>query len=208
MTVAAKSPFISTTRQTVLAYHELAPEKPAYSYALSCGDFERHLRLAVELTNNSSGNHSPLLFSFDDGHISNYLHALPLLEKRSCKATFFIIVGRIGVHKDFMTWEHLKELIALGHTIEVHGWSHALLTRCSDVELDVELVRSKQVVEDRLGIHVTAVSAPHGRWDRRVVKACARAGYRQLYTSNPWIEQRSMEQLEIMGRLVVLQSMD
>lgn len=195
-------------RRTVLAYHELAPEKPAYSYALSCHDFEQHLRLAAELDNNSSFNNSPLVVSFDDGHLSNYVHALPLLEKYACKATFFVIAGRIGGHKEFMTWEHLKELVALGHRVEAHGWSHTFLTRCSDAELDVELTRCKETLEERLGIPVTALSAPHGRWDRRVARASAGVGYRQIYTSTPWIARREMEQVEIIGRLVVQQSMD
>jgi len=195
-------------RSTVLGYHELSSEATNYSYALTCRNFEEHLRLANELTGNSSDGQSPLVLSFDDGHISNYTAALPLLQKYSRKAIFFVIGSRIGEHQDFMSWAHLQELVALGHRVEAHGWSHTFLTRCSDAELRTELVRSRQVLEDRLGSPVTALSAPHGRWDRRVLKACAAAGYHQLFDSNPWSARHKLEQIEVAGRLIAVQSLD
>jgi len=194
-------------RSTVLTYHELSPKAPAYRYSLSCHDFEEHVRLAAQLQG-SSGHKAPLILSFDDGHISNYTHALPVLQKYSCKAIFFVIASRISESRDFMTWPQLKELIALGHRVEAHGWSHVFLTRCSDAELGVELSRSKAVLQDRLGVPVEALSAPHGRWDRRVVRACSEAGYRSLYTSTPWAAQRTIDQVEVIGRLMVIRSMD
>src|SRR5215471_5619025 len=195
-------------RQTVVAYHELSPDRTAYSYALSCRDFEEHLSLVTQLSDQSSDGNAPLNISFDDGHISNYSSALPLLEKYSRKAIFFVIVGRIGEDKDFMTWAHLKELVALGHRVEAHSWSHTFLTSCSDSELHNELERSREVLQERTGAPVTALSAPHGRWDRRVVRACAAAGYRQLYTSSPWSSRRALSDVELIGRLIAVQSMD
>jgi peptidoglycan/xylan/chitin deacetylase (PgdA/CDA1 family) len=192
----------------VLAYHELSSEATAYSYALTCRNFESHLQLAAELAENSGDGCPPLVFTFDDGHISNYTSALPLLQKYSSKAIFFVIGSRIGEHKDFMTWEHLRELVALGHRVEAHGWSHRFLTRCSDADLHTELVRSRDVLEDHLGAPVTALSAPHGRWDRRVLKACAAAGYVQLFDSSPWPRRRKRDRMEVVGRLVSVQSLD
>lgn len=195
-------------RSTVIAYHELESEAIAYQYALPCRQFEDHLRLACLLRSESAASPEPLTISFDDGHISHYVSALPLLEKYSCKAIFFVIVGRIGERKDFMTWSHLEELIALGHRVEAHGWSHAFLTSCTDAELRNEVRGAKERIEDRLGAPVSALSAPHGRWDGRVLRACEEAGYRQLYTSNPWTSRRNSENVEVIGRLVAVQSMN
>lgn len=194
-------------RSMVLAYHELTPGETAYQYALPCLQFEDHLRLACLLNGESAPPEERLVLSFDDGHISSYASALPLLEKYSCKAIFFVIAGRIGERKDFMTWDHLKEVVARGHCVEAHGWSHAFLTSCSEAELRREVRGSKETIEDRLGAPVTALSAPHGRWDGRVLKACEEAGYTRLYTSNPWVSRRNAKSVEVRGRLVVVQSM-
>src|SRR5215467_4350042 len=144
-------------RPTVLAYHELTATAVDYSYALTCRNFEEHLQLATELIAKPEDGKLPLVFSFDDGHISNYTSALPLLQKYSCKAIFFVICSRVGEHKDYMTWENLRELAALGHRVEAHGWSHTFLTRCSDSELHNELERSREVLQERTGAPVTAL---------------------------------------------------
>ena len=195
-------------RATVLAYHELFPHATDYSYSLSSGQFESHLQLGVHLCNHSRGAGLPLIYSFDDGHISNYTHALPLLEKYSCKAIFFVIAGRVSQHKDFMTWTHLRELTSLGHRVESHSWSHKFLTDCPAVDLREELERSRETLEDRLATSVKALSAPHGRWDRRVLNNCAEAGYEQLYTSDPWSSSLKFKPVELIGRLVMVQSMN
>jgi peptidoglycan/xylan/chitin deacetylase (PgdA/CDA1 family) len=206
--VTAPSKLRRSARGAVLAYHELSPDATGYSYALSCRQFERHLQFAAQLHDPSAGEKLPLTFSFDDGHISNYTHALPLLQKYACKAIFFVIAGRIGENKDFMTWTHLRELISLGHQVESHSWSHKFLTGCPDSDLREELVRSRGTLEDRLSTAVQALSAPHGRWDGRVLKACRDVGYRHLYTSDPWPSWRRINQIEVSGRLVMVQSMD
>lgn len=195
-------------RPTVLGYHELSATAVDYNYALTCRTFEEHLQLAAELAENFGNGESPLVITFDDGHISNYTLALPLLQKYSCKAIFFVIGSRIGEHKDFMTWAHLRELVSLGHRVEAHGWSHTFLTHCSDVQLHSELVRTRQALEDSLGAPVSALSAPHGRWNRRVLKACAVAGYRTLFDSNPWVGRRGLDEVEVVGRLIAVQSLD
>lgn len=193
-------------RDAVLAYHEITPEDSEYRYAVSCRSLEEHLNLASS-RRNVPGFKASLQFSFDDGHISNYFLALPLLEKYSCKAIFFIIVGRVG-HPGFMTWRQLQELVALGHQVSAHGWSHKMLTRCSDAELHQELLISKSELENKLGTSVAALSAPHGRWNRRVALACAESGYRRLYTSTPWALTRRLGDIDILGRLMVIRSMN
>lgn len=193
---------------TVLAYHELSPDERGYLYGISAGNFEKHLRLAAELEQSHESDSPNLVLSFDDGHISNYVSALPLLEKHGCKAIFFVIAGRIGQQADFMTWPQLRELVSLGHRVEAHGWSHAFLTDCSAYQLTLELQRSKQTIEDRLGVPVEALSAPHGRWNQRVASECVETGYRRLYTSNPWMPHRREPGLDVIGRLMVRRSMD
>jgi peptidoglycan/xylan/chitin deacetylase (PgdA/CDA1 family) len=206
-------------RSTVLAYHELLRDGSNYSYALSARQFEEHLRLAARLRTESRGE--PLVASFDDGHISNYTIALPLLEKYGCKATFFVLVGRIGKHANSLCWQQLREMNSLGHRIESHGWAHRFLTDCAGPVLDEELLRSREVLEDHLGRNVEEISAPHGRWNLRVLKACGAAGYRRFYTSDPWtmlgggqsdtVDPRYNGHAGIpavKGRLVMSQSMD
>ena len=49
---------------------------------------------------------------------------------------------------------------------------------------------------------VEEISVPGGRWNRRVIKACADAGYRQVYVSDPWVAE-SMFGTQVIGRFMV-----
>lgn len=188
----------------VLAYHEIVPSASRYLYGVSAAQFEEHTAL---LASSELPAKPAVEITFDDGHRSNFEVALPLLDRVGLSATFFVLAGCLGSSDQYMTWEHARELTAAGHSVQSHGWSHRLLTQCDDRELDDELVRSKQTLEDRLGIAVDSISAPGGRWDDRVAAACARAGYTHLFHSNPWASPRNLGGLSLQGRVMITEKM-
>lgn len=197
----------NTAKPLLLTYHEVWPEETNYLYSVSCKRFEEHLQLIGEIQRATGSAVPRLRVCFDDGHVSNYEHALPLLEQCAVKAVFFVTAGFTGTREGFMDWGQLRELVSLGHEVQSHGWSHAHLTECSEAELKDELVRSRQTLEDKLGIVVDALSFPGGRWDERVLDACAQAGYRRVYGSKPWLRAGRGEALELHGRLMVRRTM-
>ena len=167
-----------------LLYHELTPGKTDYSYALLTEVFKEHLALFCRLREQNEAALQPEI-TFDDGHLSNFEHALPLLSSAGCVARFFITAGWTANRREYMNWDQLRQLQRAGQGIGAHGWSHALLTHCSEAELDHELTHTRLTLEDKLGSPVTALSLPGGRFDARVLRACQRAGYTQVFTSAP-----------------------
>lgn len=185
-------------RKLYLLYHELRPSRSPYSYVLETTEFEKHLDLFSQLQANGSSKLTPEL-TFDDGHISNFKYALPILQSRNMKARFFITVGWTGRKTNFMGWQQLKELHQAGQQIGAHGWTHTLLTHCNDKELHTELNTTRLTLEDKLGIPITTMSLPGGRFNRRVLTACKEAGYTRIFTSVPKAEPASPG--ELIGRL-------
>jgi len=186
------------TRGAVLAYHEVMPESN-YAYCVTASAFAEHLRLFDSLRKSNSQGAQ---VTFDDGEQSQYHKALPLLAEYGIKATYFVTPGLIGTAAKFLGWDELRALQAAGHFIQSHGWSHKFLTFCSEAELAHELRESKQFLEDHLGNAVEQISVPGGRWDRRVITACAAAGYRRVYVSDPWVETE-ISGVEVIGRFMV-----
>lgn len=184
-------------RNTVLAYHEVMPESN-YVYCVTTASFAEQLRLLVSLKSKSLNAQ----ITFDDGEQSQFHNALPVLAEYGFKATYFVTPGLIGTVEKFLGWDDLRTLQASGHAVESHGWSHKFLTFCSEVELAHELQASKQSLEDNLGTAVEEISVPGGRWDPRVLHACAAAGYRRVYVSDPWVEAE-IGDMEIIGRFMM-----
>jgi peptidoglycan/xylan/chitin deacetylase (PgdA/CDA1 family) len=170
-----------------LLYHELRPHRSDYSYVVETGEFEKHIDLFLKVRDTEGSELWPEI-TFDDGHISNFEFGVPVLQSRAIKATFFITVGRTGQRRDYMGWQELRELIQAGQLIGAHGWSHALLTHCNASELHRELVDARLTLEHKLGIPITTMSLPGGRYNRRILTACHEAGYTQIFTSIPRAE--------------------
>jgi peptidoglycan/xylan/chitin deacetylase (PgdA/CDA1 family) len=165
-------------------YHELRVNRSQYSYVLETEVFRRHIDLFSAVTEKKDSALQPCV-TFDDGHLSNFEYALPILQDRRMKAQFFITVGWTGRKSGYMGWQELQALQAAGQSIGAHGWSHKLLTHCNERELQTELVDSRKMLEDELGVPITTMSLPGGRYNRRVLASCQEAGYTQIYTSIP-----------------------
>lgn len=174
-------------RQLYLLYHELRPTETSYSYVVGTAAFEKQVDLYVQLQKDGPQGLLPGL-TFDDGHISNFEFALPILQSRNLIAYFFITVGWTGQKKGYMGWSELRALHQAGQLIGAHGWSHTLLTHCNDNQLMTELNTARLTLEDKLSAPITTMSLPGGRYDRRVLAACENAGYTQIFTSIPRAE--------------------
>lgn len=187
----------------VLTYHEILPRLSKYRYRVTNDQFEAHLSLLRSSEFQARAKGKLPLITFDDGHRSNYEQAFPLLERYGLKGIFFVLAGCVSKDEKFITWEQARQMAASGHRVESHGWSHRLLTQCNAPELEVEVNRSKQELEDRIGVGISSISAPGGRWDGGVADACARAGYKYLYHSNPWFSATHRNGVNLRGRHMI-----
>jgi polysaccharide deacetylase len=189
---------LSANSNMALAYHEVMPESN-YAYCVTSEAFAEQLRLVDSLRKTKLLDAQ---ITFDDGEQSQFHNALPLLAQHGVKATYFVTPGLIGTAAKFLGWDDLKALQAAGHSIQSHGWSHKFLIFCSEAELTHELRASKQSLEENLGSAIEEISVPGGRWNRRVLQACAAAGYRRVYISDPWVETE-ISGMKIIGRFMV-----
>jgi peptidoglycan/xylan/chitin deacetylase (PgdA/CDA1 family) len=195
---------IHPTKLLHLLYHELRTSRSAYSYVIEADEFERQMDLFVQLRGISGADLWPEI-TFDDGHRSNFELALPALQSRGLQAHFFITVGWTGHKPGYMNWEELRSLHGAGQLIGAHGWTHTLLTHCSEAELRRELNDARRMLEDKLGASITTMSLPGGRSNRQVLAACREAGYTRIYTSVP--KSESLQMGFTVGRLNIRREM-
>ena len=119
-----------------------------------------------------------IVLSFDDGWKTQYQYAVPILEKYKFAATFFIVTNYTNNnYKAYMTWDNLKDLVKNGFDIESHTKTHPILTKLDLKKLSDELVGSKKILEDKLGISVTALAYPNYMENSTVRDAGKSAGY-------------------------------
>jgi peptidoglycan/xylan/chitin deacetylase (PgdA/CDA1 family) len=126
---------------------------------------------------------SGVSLAFDDGNASDEEAALPILTDARRTARFFVIAGRLGA-PGYLSREAVASLRDAGMTIGSHGLHHRDWRTLNDSELEEELLESRRALSLVTGSEVDEAACPFGSYDRRVLHALRRAGYRKVYTSD------------------------
>lgn len=118
----------------------------------------------------------PVALTFDDGYADAATKALPILRHYGFSATFYIVTEFVG-QPGYLSWDQVAELQAAGMEIGSHTLSHAALTGLSIAQARVELVRSKAILEQRLGRPVESFSYPAGEHNAELAELVRELGY-------------------------------
>ncbi len=133
----------------------------------------------------------PILLTFDDGLTSNETTALPPMRKYGFKGVLFIYPTIINSkRKNYMRWPAVRRLAKSGvFEIGSHTYWHAQLPAMSRADIRVQLRKSREILESKLGVSITALAYPFGLYDRRVIEEARAAGYNVAFTINPGSNQ-------------------
>ena len=142
--------------------------------------------------------HKSCIISIDDGWVSGYNNAWPILKKYGYPFTLFIYINYVGTGGKSMAWAQLEEMRDAGVDIECHTYSHSNLhgkglNLAKGVPAEIaslgyegwlkkELIDSKQVLEKQLGIKVDALAYPYGIYNSKVLDVEKQAGYEAAFT--------------------------
>lgn len=163
---------------------------------------------SVEHCSSGAPDGSEFCITFDDGYLSVYEHAFPLLAERSMTATIYVVADTIGGINEWdrkcgdqiekmMTAEQVREMADAGFEIGSHTLSHPHLTDLSNEQLILEVADSKKKLEDITGREVVSFSYPYGDYDSRVAQAAMEAGYTNAVTTRLGIVTEQSAPFEI-----------
>lgn len=107
-----------------------------------------------------------LALTFDDGPDPVYTERLlDLLKEEEIKATFFVLGYKAKQHPSL-----LKRMVAEGHSIGNHSFTHQELTKLEQSEVLDEVQQTQAVIEEATGVTTNLVRAPYGSVNDMVVK--------------------------------------
>lgn len=107
--------------------------------------------------------------TFDDGFVSTYTNALPVLSVRNLPATVFITTGLVG-ENEYMTWDQILDLQnTYGWEIGNHTVTHAELPLLTLPQITDEINGAYNALISH-GLNVTSFASPFGAYDSRVLQ--------------------------------------
>ena len=168
-----------------LMFHRFEENKYP-STNIKINDFKKHLKiiednkiafvnpkkLKDELLNNKKQR--KILLTIDDGFLSFYENAWPLLKERKVPFILFVSTREVGSF-NYMTWNQIKEL-AKEDFVEIgnHSHSHEYLV---DEHIEVireDIEKSIKIFKDKLGKNSNFFSYPFGEYSlefKRLIKS-------------------------------------
>ena len=176
-----------------MMYHHLNSDRCSNNIDI----FESHLKYISENfnstfpTENENLPNNPICLVFDDGYYDFYKLIFPLLKKYKIKSLLAVTPKYIlddcdnsdesrmqYEHNDlfeyykmgtFCTYKELQEMID-SQLVQVvsHSYSHSNLVE-DDIDLNEELILSKQLIEDKLYTKVESFVYPFGKYNQEIL---------------------------------------
>jgi peptidoglycan/xylan/chitin deacetylase (PgdA/CDA1 family) len=131
------------------------------------------------------------MITIDDGYASGMEVGLPILKKFGYPATYFVYTNYINSGGKALTWAQLEQIRDEGYEIGSHTVSHYDLRKKEpkskiasyDEWLKNELYGSKQILEEHLGIRVSAIAFPGGTSSPKILEEAKAAGYELAFNT-------------------------
>ncbi len=148
------------------------------------------------LAGKMAGPAKPVAITFDDG-FSDQLKAAEILKKYNFKSTFYVFTGGelsgwcIGIERtsttcgdSYLNWAQIKTLQGSG-LVEIgsHTVDHLNLASLSEVAQRFQIVESKRILEQNLGVSVLSFCYPYGNYNAITERLVKEAGYNNATTT-------------------------
>lgn len=136
------------------------------------------------------------VLTFDDGYRSLYEVAYPLLRERGIPFTLYVTTDPVESGRplrdhagaDPLTWGQIREMLDSGLlTLGAHTHTHPDFRHLQTKDLEREVQRSDELIEERTGISPHHFAYPWGYWSESAHRVVgARYEYSALGSALPW----------------------
>lgn len=162
---------------------EIADFRRQLMYLKKFGDFISMDQAHELLTGKDTIKGRFFCVSFDDGFRNCHSNMMPVVDELSVPVIIYLPTDYIGLEvrnsadrkkiasfypeepklMEFLDWDECKEMLSGGVAFGSHTASHANLSKIPIEAIRDELVRSKSVIEDKLGVECRHFACPWGR---------------------------------------------
>lgn len=130
----------------------------------------------------------PVVLTFDDAFADFESAVMPILQKHGFPATIYVPTGYAGrtaswlrdcgeEKRPILSWRALRDIASAGIEVASHSHTHPQLDRIGIPLVMDEVQRSRNMLEDNLGVPIEGFAYPFGYWSRSVRSCVSAAGY-------------------------------
>lgn len=118
----------------------------------------RHGTISLPFVMRGSRESLRVALTYDDGPTPGVTdRILDILRAENCRSTFFVIGQRVKAFPNLA-----RRIVAEGHEIANHSYTHPDLAKLSDSSVRSELERTQKIIEDTCGVSPRYFRPPYG----------------------------------------------
>ncbi len=141
---------------------------------------------------------NPVVLTFDDGHIDQYVNAFPILQEFGFTGTFFIITNFADNNAPgYMNWAQIEEMATAGMSMESHTKTHSDLRNRGYDFLVYEILGSIESLAYHTNRPPQIFSYPAGRYDDYTLSILETTPILRAVTTQPGTLQTTDNKLEV-----------
>jgi peptidoglycan/xylan/chitin deacetylase (PgdA/CDA1 family) len=110
----------------------------------------------------ATGESGVVSFTFDDGRITQYTNARPILNNAGVKATFYLVGDAFTWGSTNMNATQARTLAQEGHELGNHTMNHPNLTTLSSSQIRTEFTNAQNAIANATGVTPTNCAYPYG----------------------------------------------
>ena len=130
--------------------------------------------------------------TFDEGYENGYTSAiLDTLKKTGVKAVFFVTYDYCVSAPDLV-----ERMIAEGHTVGNHSYSHASFPQCNEDEVKDEVMLLHDYVKENFDYEMTLFRFPKGEFSEKTLFQLQSLGYTNVFWSFAYVDWNANEQTD------------
>ena len=189
-------------------YHRFEENKYP-STNIRINDFKEHLKIIEqdnikfinpkdfenELINNKLQR--KILLTIDDGFLSFYKNAWPILKERKIPFILFISTREVGAF-NYMTWDQIKE-ISSEDFVEIgnHSHTHEYLVEESNETIVADIKKSITIFENELGKNSDFFSYPFGEYSLEFKAIIKSLGFKYAFGQHSGVMDETKDFYEL-----------
>jgi peptidoglycan/xylan/chitin deacetylase (PgdA/CDA1 family) len=141
-----------------------------------------------------------IIFTFDDGYVSDYNCAYPILKKYGIRGTSYII-GKLADNNtpSALTWAQIKEMHQYGWVFGCHTYNHVDMTKLTPDEIKSSLEKENATFIQHGLPAPELIAYPSGKYNQQVidvVKQYRKQGRKAFYESK-FVDLNNVKPYEI-----------
>lgn len=135
-----------------------------------------------------------VVITIDDAYRSVYTEAWPVLKQYGYPFTVFVYAKATeNKHSNYMTWDQIKEMQAVGVDFQNHGFAHEHMAfKPSEMNMDEykawireDLTASTRILSDALKERPRFFAVPYGEYNETVLEEIRSFGYEAILLQDP-----------------------